>query len=985
VTRIFRFAIAILALIAGVAFASAAPLPKTVAPLPKPAAGHPALDFSMPAAMIELKSALSPYQAPAAHENDGSRWYLLTASNQSVRPVARILMATDPANAALRFFPPHSRPEIWQVASSDSGVTVERVRAVSHHAYEVTLPPATQVSLALRVAYGDEVPSIQAWTVPALVAHNRQLAIFLAAVAGLIAAAFAIMAGVAVVTAHPAPGWTAVVLFLVLLARLQGAGVLDVGWVTAVGGPYGLSAMLSGLALAAALYLTDVVAPVVDLWPAVERRRRWVFVVVIAVSLLAFVGAPGAIVATQIVVLVGTAAIASYLVHRGLQGSKAARVVAPSAAIFALVAAITALIELGAFGNNPMASGIVAGFMAAGAVLLALAIAAGEGIAILPIARRHIPAEGAASVPVAATESEKTPEPVSLSVPEVVAAIGAAHQGVFDLDFASNRLKLSREAAALLGLPAARNFGHEDWLARIHPDDREIYASALEDYRAHPGLSFRIEFRARAESGRYPWFELRATIKRREDGTHCLGLMADITTRKELELATHDRSLQDPLTGLGNRVALLQELENVGAGWADVAVLFLDIDRFKSIHASLGDTGGDQMLLGLASRLTKQSERTGRAFRTGGDSFAIVVPGGAASVQKSAGALLDLCHAPYSIAGRSVFASATIGAATGREADDPLELIRNAELALGLAKRQGGGCAKLFTRDLESETRGDAVALETDLRRGLSQNEFAVYYQPIVRLTDGTVAGFEALLRWHHPQKGLVSPAEFIAHCEETGLIVALGRLALERTASELADWQRYFPLSPPLFASVNVSRRQLLDENLESSLKRLFTAGKFAVGSLKLEITESAVETGADAKSVLERLRGMGAVLAIDDFGTGMSSLSQLKDLPFETVKIDQSFLARRGAGKDDKDGSVVITSMVSLAHELKRDVVAEGVESEEDAEWLRDIGCDYAQGFFFSHPMPGDEVLKFIAGHFRADEPEAEDSATSGAAGVG
>jgi diguanylate cyclase (GGDEF)-like protein/PAS domain S-box-containing protein len=979
VTTIFRFAVGILALLAGAIFAFAAPLTK-------PAADHPGLDFSMAAAVLDLKPGLSPYNAPGARENDGSRWYLLTASNQSVRPISRILMATDPADATLQLFPRHSRPEIWQVASSDSGVTVDRVHAVGHHAYEVTIPPATQVSLALRIAYGDEPPSIQAWTVPALVAHNRQLAIFLAAVAGLIAAALAIMAGVAVVTAHPAPGWTALVLLLVLLTRLQGAGVLDAGWVTAVGGPYGLSAMLSGLALAAALYLTDLVAPVVDLWPAMEGRRRWVFLVVIAVSLFAFVGAPGAIVAAQILVLVGTAAITTYLVHRGLKGSKAARVVAPSAAIFALVAAITAAIELGAFGGNPMASGIVAGFMAAGSVLLALAIAAGEGIAILPIARRHIEIAAAAPEPGdAAPEPQAAAEPLPVSVPDVIAAISAAHQGVFDLDFASGRVKLSREASALLGLSGAQNFGHEDWLARIHPDDREIYASALEDYRAHPGLSFRIEFRARAESGRHPWFELRATIKRGADGTHCLGLMADITTRKELELATHDRSLQDPLTGLGNRVALLQELEDAGAGWAEVAFLLLDIDRFKSIHASLGDTGGDQLLLGLASRLTKRFDGTGRAFRTGGDSFAIVVPGGAASVQKSAADLIEICHAPYSVAGRNVFASATIGAATGRDADDPLELIRNAELALGLAKRQGGGCAKLFTRDLESATRGDAVALETDLRRGLSQNEFAVYYQPIVRLTDGTVAGFEALLRWKHPLKGLVSPAEFIAHSEETGIIVALGRLALERTASELADWQRYFPLSPPLFASVNVSRRQLLDENLESCLKRLFAAGKFAAGSLKLEITESAVETGADARHILERLRGMGAVLAIDDFGTGLSSLSQLKDLPFETVKIDQSFLARRGAGKDDKDGNAVISSVVSLAHELKRDVVAEGVESEDDAEWLRDIGCDFAQGFFFSHPIPGEEVLKFIADHFRADEPEADDSAASGAAGVG
>ena len=984
-TAILRSAFALIVAMSAVTFAVAAPGAAAKAP----SAGKTSVDFSTANAVLDLKTALSPYKSSAGKIEDGSRWYMMTAVNQSVRPVTRVLLAADPPNASLRIIPRHSRPEIRQVASSDSGVGVEKLTAFGRFAFEVTIPPATSVSLAMRVAYGDDIPSVQAWTVPALVAHNRQLAIFLAAVGGLIAAALAIMAGVAVVTAHPAPGWTALVLLLVLLTRLQGAGVLDAGWMTAIGGPYGLGAMLSGFTLAAALWLTDLVVPIEDVWPDVEQWRRWVMFAILGLAVLAFVGLPSATILTEALVLIGTAGIAAYLVHRGTQGDKAARVVAPSAAIFALVAAMTAAIELGAFGDNPMASGIVSGFMAAGAVLLALAIAAGEGIAILPLTRHaHAAAAAAAAALAPAPPPVSAPSAGSAGDPNPVEAIGAAHQGVFDLAFESNRLRLSREAAALIGLSGARNFGHEDWLDRIHPDDRDIYASALEDYRSHTGLSFRIEFRARSEAGRYPWFELRATTTKGRNGAHCLGLLADITTRKEMELGGIDRPLRDGLTGLGNRVAMLEELERSGKGWRDLALAILDIDRFKSIHASLGDTGGDQLLMALVSRLTARLGSRGQAFRIGGDSFALVLPNGARDAERIGGDLVGALGAPYSIGGRNVFVSTSVGVSVGSEADDPLELIRNAELALALAKKQGGGCAKLFRRDLESSARGDAVALETDLRRGLAGNEFAVYYQPIVRLSDGTVAGFEALLRWHHPEKGLVSPAEFIAHSEETGLIVSLGRFALERAAGDLADWQRYFPITPPLFVSVNVSRRQLLDENLESALSRLFATDSFARGSLKLEITESAVEPVGDSRPILQRLRGMGASLALDDFGTGLSTLSQLKDLPFDTVKIDQSFLARRAAGREDKDTEVVITSIVTMAKDLRRTIIAEGVETENDAEWLRDIGCDFAQGFFFSHPLSAEDTLKFIAAHFRPEEPGNEPDAaalSSGASGIG
>jgi EAL domain-containing protein (putative c-di-GMP-specific phosphodiesterase class I) len=235
------------------------------------------------------------------------------------------------------------------------------------------------------------------------------------------------------------------------------------------------------------------------------------------------------------------------------------------------------------------------------------------------------------------------------------------------------------------------------------------------------------------------------------------------------------------------------------------------------------------------------------------------------------------------------------------------------------------------------------------------------------------VAGFEALLRWQHPVKGLISPGDFIAHSEETGLIIGLGRFALERAATDLAHWQRYFPLQPPLFVSVNFSRRQLKDAGFEALLKTILSGSGIAEGTLNLEITESAIAADPKMAQIMGRIRAAGAGLSIDDFGTGASSLSEFRNLPVDTVKIDKSFLARHGGTDIDTDGEVVLSGIVSMAHELKRAVVAEGVESEADAQFLAKIGCEYGQGYYFSPALDGTAALDYIARHYNtAAAPE-------------
>jgi diguanylate cyclase (GGDEF)-like protein/PAS domain S-box-containing protein len=918
-----------------------------------------AVDFGTNDAVIELRDSLGPYKMPTSAKQPSAEWYTLNAENKSDRGAIRVLQAGQEAGLALSIVPPPTRPQIIGLASSDPRVIVETVKAYGGHAYRVTIPPATNAALAVQVADASSPPSLLSWTEPALASHNRQLGIFIAAVAGLIFAAAAISAGLAVMSGHRAPLWASITLLLMLLTRLAATGMFDMSLATRVGGPYGLTAFFAGLSLAAGARFANSLVPVEGAWRGGNRFFYWAVIVIAALSIFAYLGVPGATDLTYACVVLGTAAIGAYVIHRGRTGDRAARVIAPSAAVFALVVFAAMLSTMGLLGNTTVAPDIAGGFAAAGAVLLALAVVAGEGIAILPGVRRM--ASGDAH--------------------PALTAIGAAHQGIFDLEFDSGEVLLSREAASLLGLSEAQGrMPQQIWLGRIHPDDRAVYESALADYRSQAGLAFRIEFRVRNRTGQYLWFELRATMMGPASAANrCLGLIADITARKEP--STADNSLTDPLTGLDNRAGMMIAFESMGDGFMDATLAILDIDRFKAIHASLGDAGGDALLSQIAQRLAARFGRDAKVFRVGGDSFAVLL-GNAGSAATTIGAeLAETCGAAYLQDGRSIFAPASIGVSVGHDARDAQDLVRNAELALMQAKQDGGSCARVYARALGIQPPGDSVALESELRAALENEELEIFYQPVVRLVDDAIAGFEALIRWRHPSKGLIAPEEFIPHCEETGLIVTLGRFALERAAHDLSQWQRFFPLNPPLFASVNVSRRQLRDPAFESFLKQLLEECGIRPGSLKLEVTESAI--AANAQSILRRVRALGAGLAIDDFGTGQSSLSQLKDIPFDTVKIDKSFLSRHGGTHGESDGGVVLSSIVTLAHDLKREVVVEGVESEEDVARLKNIGCEYAQGFYFSPPLPLADALNYIARRYNPDT--GMKAVPSGAPGLG
>jgi diguanylate cyclase (GGDEF)-like protein len=942
-----------------------------LAALPALAAEPNLVNFGRTDNVIELKSALSPYRAPGGGtEADGSSWYIVQVSNDTVRPATRVLLAGQPPRSALSLIPRRSRPAILAVASSDSGTVVETASAYGRRAWRVIVPPVSTVGLAIRVGSADTPPALSAWTEPALSSHNRQLAIFITAVGALIGAAALITGGLAVLIGHAAPRWVSVTLLFLLFSWLSGTGMFDASLTTRLGGPYGLSALLTALALAAGTRLANAIIPLRDLWPSYEKRFDRAVWGLVVLGVLAYVGLPGATLLTDIAIVAGSIAVAVYLVYCGRHGHKAAQVIAPSAAAFALVALAAAVMAIGGLGENLTGPAATGGFAAAGAVLLALAVIASEEIAVLPF----LHGSHAARLLEHQTPSQDAIDPNAPFNSLARAAIGAAHQGVFDLDFRAGLLTLSVEAAQMVGLAAHETtLAHSDWIALVHPDDREIYSNALEEYRQRPGLAFRLEFRARGGNAPYRWLELRATIVSEQDvPSDCLGLISDVTQRKEAEFAAilaeaerkRDAALpRDKLTGLGNRVALMEALDGLGTGFGDVLFALLDVDRFKSIHASLGDRDADAILKMMAERLAGEAAQV---FRVGGDSFAFLFPKPAQSPQAIGNALVEACNAPYRLANREVFAPCSVGLALGSQSEDPFALIKNAELAVLAAKWQGGACARLYSAELETLAPGDSVALESELRNALTDGQLDVFYQPIIRLSDRSVAGFEALLRWRHPSKGLISPAEFISHSEETGLIVSLGRFALERAATDLAHWQRYFPVQPPLFVSVNFSRRQIKDAGFESLLTTILGSSGIAEGTLHLEITESVIASDPRVPELMARIRAAGAGLSIDDFGTGASTFSELRNLPANTVKIDRSFLARHGGTDMDSDGEVVLAGIVSMAHELKRAVVAEGVESEADAHLLAKIGCEFGQGYYFSPPLDGAAALEYIARHY-------------------
>ncbi|MEH1945781.1 MAG: EAL domain-containing protein [Nostoc sp.] len=436
-------------------------------------------------------------------------------------------------------------------------------------------------------------------------------------------------------------------------------------------------------------------------------------------------------------------------------------------------------------------------------------------------------------------------------------------------------------------------------------------------------------------------------------------LLNEITERKRVESQLLHLAFHDALTGLANRAAFMNRLRhaiNYSKRHSDYlfAVLFIDLDRFKVINDSLGHLNGDQLLLATASRLEVCIRSIDTAARLGGDEFTILLEGiqDVADAITVAERIQKELTLPFELDEQEVFITASIGIALSSTVDyqHPEELLRDADTAMYRAKVLGRARYELFNSDMYANALA-RLQLETDLRRAIEREEFRVYYQPIVSLTSGSIIGFEALLRWQHPERGLLNPADFIPLAEETGLIFSIGKWALHEACRQMQVWRVCHCSKLLDKISVNLSAKQFSQPDLIEQIGQILHSAGLDAGTLMLEITENAiVENGNKVTAAILQLREMGIELSIDDFGTGYSSLGGLYNFPISVLKIDRSFISLTGINSKNLE---IIEIIVALAHKLGVDVLAEGVETKEQLLLLRKLNCQYVQGHFFSVPL--------------------------------
>jgi len=529
-------------------------------------------------------------------------------------------------------------------------------------------------------------------------------------------------------------------------------------------------------------------------------------------------------------------------------------------------------------------------------------------------------------------------------------------------------LQVNRSLCEIIGYTEAELLGMS-FQEISHPDDRDVVLGRVEQLLAGEVPTYQTEKRYFHKEGHEVWIYL--SISRVGDARHGLPRLIfqiqDITDRKTAEQQLLHDAFHDTLTGLPNRALFADRLKLTLArakrvGAHQFAVLFLDLDRFKVINDSLGHMIGDQLLVGIARRLETCLRPGDTVARLGGDEFTVLLEDindikEAVSVAKRVEKELSL---PFNLGGHEVFTTVSIGIAPSTIGyERPEDVLRDADTAMYRAKSLGKSRHEVFDKEMHAHA-VSLLHLETDLRRALDRQEFSVHYQPIVSLEEGRVEGFEALLRWRHPEHGLMPPAKFIPVAEETGLILPIGRWALQEACRQMREWQEQFPQARHMFISVNLSGRQFSNPELIEQIREALSASGLDPRSLKLEITESVVMDDIElAIEMLNHLRVLGVESSIDDFGTGYSSLSYLHRFPSTTLKIDRSFVGRMS----DNENVEIVRTILLLARNLGMKVIAEGVEKEDQLEQLRALSCDYGQGYLFSKPANATNVTRLLA----------------------
>jgi diguanylate cyclase (GGDEF)-like protein/PAS domain S-box-containing protein len=481
----------------------------------------------------------------------------------------------------------------------------------------------------------------------------------------------------------------------------------------------------------------------------------------------------------------------------------------------------------------------------------------------------------------------------------------------------------------------------------------------------HPG-SKAIELKGLKKEGEEFPLEISLSSWETAEGMFYSGIIRDITERKLLENQLTHQALHDPLTKLANRVLFRNRVEHalarVNRNKNPIAVLFLDLDNFKTINDSMGHAAGDMLLVSIAERLVASLRSSDTPARLGGDEFAILVEDATqiGVVISVAERILDVLREPFVIDGKEVFISTSIGVAatiTGHETPD--ELLRNADVAMYMAKNQGKGRHIVFENKMH-EAVIKRIELEADMRQAIEREEFTLHYQPIIELQSESIMAIEALVRWNHPQRGLIPPDEFIPLAEETKLILPLGRWILEKACHQAREWQCQYGSESWLSVTVNLSNREFLQKKLVEIVAAALDKSGLSPQCLILEITESVMLQDTEATiEKLQELKSLGVRLAIDDFGTGYSSLSYLQRFPVDILKIDKSFIDRIS---QSQEGAAVARAIITMSDTLHLRTVAEGIENPEQMAALKNLGCELGQGFHFAKPLNKDDMDDFL-----------------------
>ncbi len=546
-------------------------------------------------------------------------------------------------------------------------------------------------------------------------------------------------------------------------------------------------------------------------------------------------------------------------------------------------------------------------------------------------------------------------------------AARGANDGLWDWNIKQGYVYFSPRWLEMLGREENELDGLlSNWIELIHPEDRELFKSELNSHVADHSDKFELEYRIKDTEGRYRWMLCRGlAIRDKHNRAYRMaGSQTDISEQKSAEFQLMHDALHDILTGLPNRSLLMDRISysinllqrNKKAYFA---LAFLDLDRFKTINDSLGHHVGDLLLQRVGERIRDLLRDTDLLARIGGDEFVILF-----SEFHDLQSLISIVERvrskialPFEIEKNVMRVSASIGIAVSEgQYSRPEEILRDADLAMYRAKESGKNRFEIFNPDMHQRA-NLVMSIESALHSALENDELKLYYQPIFALDTQKLVGFEALLRWNHPQQGLLLPQDFLEIAEESGLIVPLGRWAISEAIGQLQTWRNTISELDDTYVSINLSSKEFSQNDLTGYIDSLLEHARLPPGSLKLEITETVlIDNFERAQAVMSSLRNRGIDLSIDDFGTGFSSLSYLHNFPFDYLKIDQAFVKQ--LDKKLKSQSIVKT-IVSLAHNLGLTVIAEGGETPQEIECLRELGCEYGQGFNLAIPRPAEQVV--------------------------